>query len=229
MFIKYYSIALLVLIFSFNVCAESEGQALLDEQKEALEKSGIDMNQSGKLLYDTFSNSPQTVAESGCLNNLRGVSVDAIMIDPMNMLGAVYSALKDEIMTQACSGVTDFANTLNDDLNTKLELPYGIASLEIDDIAPAAGSEGVFKPNVKLDNEKVANNVAKSVLKSVRSKNYDSRSGIIKKPVKRISQNQQITDTSDVEKKLEDAIDIGKIWGGKKEGVEVEVEGGNND
>lgn len=213
---RYSLIPLLFLLLPAYKAFSLEGQELLDAQKAKLEAIGVDMNQSGKNLYDTFTNSPQKVAESGCLDQIRGIGVDAIVIDPMNLLGAVYAALKDEIMNQACSAATDFANALNEELNAKLELPYGIASIEIDGVGSVTGDGGVFKPDVQLDNEKVAQDVTKTVLESARGGNYSSRTGLIKNSTKQILKNELKKDTSDVEKQLENVIDIDKIWGGEK-------------
>lgn len=208
----------LVISLSFNVYGADEGKAILEAQKKKLEEIAIDMNQSGRELYDTFSNNPQKVAESGCLDNIRAISADAIVIDPMNILGAVYAALKDELKNQACSAATDFANKLSDELDYKLTLPYDIGSLEVGGDGSVT-NDGVFKPNVELDNEKVANDVTKSVLEKARNKKFDAKSGVKRNSRQEFIRSQKANNSKDVEKKLEDIIDLDRFFGAeKKEG-----------
>ena len=95
---RYLGVLVAILLGSTQAFAEEEttmGQALLDDQKAKLERIGVDMNQSGKELYDTFTSNPQKVVESGCLDNMRNIGLDIIVIDPANLLGALYAALKD--------------------------------------------------------------------------------------------------------------------------------------
>lgn len=198
------------------------GQQLLDEQNKKLEQIAIDMNKSGKKLYDTFTSEPQNVAESGCLDKIRGISADVIVIDPANLLGAVYSALKDEIVSQACSAATEYANKLSEILELNLELPYGIASIEIGAGDNATGGGGAFQPDVKLDNEKVAEDVKKTVLEKARNRQYKASDNVRFSETEKRFKNTKSKSTKDAEKQLENIVDVDKIWGGKDEG-------GNND
>lgn len=221
-------------VYSSSIVAQDEGaangvsgQALLDEQKKKLEELGINMNQTGKELYDTFTNEPQKVAESGCLDSIRAINADAIVIDPMNVLSAIYSQLKDELVNSACSAATDYANELTGLLTQKLELPYGIASLDIGSSGSVTGEDGVFNPNVTLDNERVANEISESVVKDARSNSYSAQSGLqIKGTIKR-TKSTKSKNTKDAEKAIENAIDVDKFWGGKQEEGAGENNGGN--
>ncbi|MEJ6534039.1 MULTISPECIES: hypothetical protein [Pseudoalteromonas] len=207
---------------------EVSGQALLDEQKAKLEKLGVDMNQTGKALYDTFTSKPQKVKESGCLDSIRAINANAIVIDPMNVLSAVYSKLKDELVNSGCSAATDYANELSGLLAQKLELPYGIASLDISASGSATGNEGVFNPDVKLDNERVANEISNSVVKDARSNSYSAKSGLQMKGTIKRTKSTKSPNTKDAEKAIENAIDVDKFWGGSnKEGSENEGNEGN--
>lgn len=215
----------ILLSSSFVASAEGStitGQQLLDEQNKKLEQVAIDMNQSGKKLYDTFTSEPQNVAESGCLDSIRGISADAIVIDPANLLSAVYSALKDEVMSQACSAATEYANKLSEMLEFKLELPHEIASIEIGAGDGATGDGGIFQPNIKLDNEKVAEDVKKTVLEKARNRQYKASDNVRFSETEKRFKNTKAKSTKDAEKELENIVDIDKIWGGKSEG-------GNND
>lgn len=210
---------------------EVSGQALLDEQKEKLEKLGIDMNQTGKALYDTFTSEPQKVKESGCLDSIRAINANAIVIDPMNVLSAVYSRLKDELINSGCSAATDYANELTALLTQKLELPYGIASLDIGSSGSATGEGGVFNPKVELDNEKVAKEISDSVVKDARGNSYSAASGLKMKGTIKRTKSTKSPNTKDTEKAIENAIDVDKFWGGSNkegdEGNENEGNGGN--
>ncbi|MDI4652579.1 MULTISPECIES: hypothetical protein [Pseudoalteromonas] len=212
---------------------EVSGQALLDEQKAKLEKLGVDMNQTGKALYDTFTSKPQKVKESGCLDSIRAINANAIVIDPMNVLSAVYSKLKDELVNSGCSAATDYANELSGLLAQKLELPYGIASLDISTSGSATGDNGVFNPDVKLDNEKVANEISNSVVKDARSNSYSAKSGLQMKGTIKRTKSTKSPNTKDAEKAIENAIDVDKFWGGsneegkENEGNENQGNGGN--
>lgn len=221
-----------ILIFTLSIpyvgavsAEQLSGQELLDAQKQKLEEIGIDRNKAGKDLYSSLSSEPQKVAESGCLDQIRGISVDAIVIDPTNLLGAVYSALKDELVSQGCSAATQYSNQLNDALNTKLELPHDIGTIEVGTGSSGSGDGGVFQPNVTLDNDEVAENVKDAVLNDAMQRRYNAADNVRINSTQQKFKSERAKDTSEAERKLENIIDIDKIWGGQNEGEEE----GNND
>ena len=223
---RYLCVLVAILLGSTQVYAEEEeatmGQALLDDQKAKLERIGVDMNQSGKELYDTFTSNPQKVVESGCLDNMRNIGLDIIVIDPANLLGALYAALKDELLNQACEAATKHANKLESKLQEKLELPYGIASVEMSD---ETESDSIFQPNITIDNDKVAEDIKEGVLNQARKRGYKASDNVKFNGTQRKFRDQEAKDSSDAKEKIENIIDVDRIWGG----ISKEEQGGNND
>lgn len=215
--------AYLFVVSISSVAAESGvGKELLEKQQKQMDELLVDMNKTGKDLYDEITNEPQGVVESGCLGSIRDIDLSVVPIDPMGILGAVYAAIKDQITDLSCSAAKDFAEQANNELTGKLETPFGIVSLEASN--NPSEDQGIFKPNVIIDNEKVGKEVTEEVLEGVRNNSYNSSSGLNNTSIKEYKSNNKPRNSKDVEKKLENVIDVNKIWGG-----DGEDSGGDND
>ena len=200
--------AYLFVVSISSVAAESGvGKELLEKQQKQMDELLVDMNKTGKDLYDEITNEPQGVVESGCLGSIRDIDLSVVPIDPMGILGAVYAAIKDQITDLSCSAAKE--------LTGKLETPFGIVSLEASNNPPE--DQGIFKPNVIIDNEKVGKEVTEEVLEGVRNNRYNSSSGLNNTSIKEYKSNNKPRNSKDVEKKLENVIDVNKIWGGDGE------------
>lgn len=221
MFIKMWRLKFICfyLLVSLNVQgAESSGNTdLVALQKQQLELILVDMNQTGAAIYDTFTTDPQGVVESGCLDDLRQIDIDAITIDPTNILAAVYATLKDEIRTMGCNAANEKMNEITAKLEQNLELPHGLGTIDISQGAGIGdGSDGLSDVNVELDSDKVAADITSETLGDVRVSPYKVSQNL--SAIEEVSKdkNSNPLNSKGLEKTLEDVIDIDSFWGEKE-------------
>ena len=222
---KVFLISLLASAISFGVSANgltdkgddavTKGKELIQKQKEEIENIMIDMNKTGAEIYDTLTEDPMSVAEAGCLDQIRWIDLDVMVIDPMDIWAGVYSMLKDQIYNMACEAANESINEANGILQTNLELPYSLG--EISTSTPTYNTNpggGVLDIDVDLDNDEVINDVREEIFGSGSQRVYDIKSDVeaLRKNVK--GNNYKPSDREKkAEDKLNEVLDIKKLWG----------------
>ena len=206
-----------------SVAADSEdkkdegvtGQEILEQQQEQIENIMVDINQSSKELYETMTTKPQNVVESGCLGNLRNISLDGLVVDPADLLAGVYASLKDQLYDMACSAASDFANQATEKLNASLELPYGLGKIGVSQGSGIGKDpDNIFKTEVTIDSDEVASDVTEGILKDARVSPYSVSSNVQELEERVRNKGTASKKRNEYEKKLEGMLDIDKLFGG---------------
>jgi len=205
----------------------TSGEALLKQQKETIDSMMVDLNKSGKAVYDTFTSEPMGVVESGCLSDLRGISLSAIVIDPYDIQAGIYEALKDEMYNMACSAASDKMNEITAKMEQQLELPLGMGS-----IGPVQGSgigsetDNIFNTEIILDNNEAVSDITDSVLGDVRSSKYRASKNIDKIGVKKITTETKRLNSKELVEEVEKFLNVDTLWKGEKA---TDIKGGNDE
>ena len=191
------------------------GEEILEHQRKQIENVMVDLNKASKDLYETMTTEPQNVVESGCLGDLRNISLDGLVVDPADLLAGVYASLKDQLYDLACNAASDFANQATEKLNASLELPYGLGKVGVSQ-GGGIGTDpkNIFKTEVTIDSDEVAVDVTEGVLKDARISPY-SVSRNVRELQERVGDKGTASKKrNELEKNLEGMLDINKLFGG---------------
>jgi len=141
--------------------------SLAEQQKEQIRTLLADMNQSAKEVADTVISEPQSAEDAGCLSDVQGIDLSLFTVDLLNVWGALYDTIKDQIISGTCDAATNYINQQSGQLDTNLEAPFGLGSISISQSSAIDDWQSVVTSDVELDNTELVTKVTTDTLGQV--------------------------------------------------------------
>ena len=197
------------ILLAHTLHAEEGGDSatsIAAQQKEQLEYVIADINASAKTVVDTVVSEPQKAIDGGCLSNIQGIDLSVMSVDPTDIWGAVYSSIKDNLLSMACSAATDWANEQTAQLDLVLETDIG--NIELGQGSRISDWQSVQRTDVELSNDEVAEKVTTETLGDLPA--IPSATG-----TRRMESTRRTpgSNPKELEEAMEDSFNLKQIWG----------------
>lgn len=208
-----------MLLVALSMCcaltstAEEEGEesvSIAEQQREQIQSIMVDMNESAKTVVDTVTSDPQKAIDGGCLSNIQGIDLSVMSVDPTDVWGAVYSEIKDEILSISCAAAENWANEQTARLDYTLQTPIG--NVSVGQGSSISDWQSVQTTDVEMSNEEVAESVATDTLGNVPGIPEDAD----RKKMNSTRSNAK-RDSRKLEETMEDSFNLKQLWGGGKD------------
>jgi len=185
------------------------GPSIAEQQKQQVDTLLADMNQSARDIAYTVISDPQSALDGGCLSSLQGIDLSIFSVDIASIWGALYNITKSQILNQACTATTDWANNQTSALDTTLQAPFGLGSISVSQGSALNDWQSVLSTDVELDNTEIATLVTTKNLGQIPAP------GIVSAGVQKASANQTTPghDKEAWEDRIGEALDLKQLWG----------------